>query len=78
MQARGYELIRKGEDDRFSEKFKTAQDATYMSRLGKGIQLEQAATNEGLYEQWRGIAESYQDACNAIKDMIRTIESQGG
>lgn len=77
MQARGYEKIRKGEADGY-EKFKSSQDAQYMSRLTKGLQLEKAAEYEGLYDQWRGIAESYNDSCNAVKDMIRTIESNGG
>lgn len=78
MQARGYEKIRKGEAEGFAEKFKSSVDAQYMSRLTKGIQLEKASEYEGLYDQWRGLAESYQDASNAIKDMIRTIESTGG
>lgn len=78
MQARGYEKIRKGEAEGFAEKFKSAVDAQYMSRLTKGIQLENAAEYEGLYDQWRGIADSYKDAANAIKDMINTAESQGG
>jgi hypothetical protein len=78
MQARGYEKIRKGEAEGFAEKFKSSTDAQYMSRLTKGIQLENAAKPEGMYDQWRGIAESYRDAANAIKDMINTAENQGG
>lgn len=78
MQARGYEKIRKGEAEGFAEKFKSSTDAQYMSRLTKGIQLEKAAEYEGMYDMWRGIAESYRDAANSIKDMINTAESQGG
>lgn len=78
MQARGYEKIRKGEAEGFEEKFKSAQDAQYMSRLTKGLQLEKASKAEGLYDRWRGVAGSYQNACNAVKDMIKTVQKEGG
>lgn len=77
MQARGYEKIRKGEATGY-EKFKSAQDAQYMSRLTKGIQLEKAAQFEGLYDQWRGVADAYRDAANAIKDMLHIADREGG
>lgn len=49
-----------------------------MSRLTKGLQLEKSAEYEGLYDQWRGIAKSYENSVNAIKDMIKTATKDGG
>lgn len=77
LQAMGYENIRKGDNPKY-EKFKSSVDAQYMSRLTKGIQLEKASEFEGMYDQWRGVADAYSDAVNAIKDMIKTAENQGG
>lgn len=76
QQGLGYKKIRRGEHEKYKD-LKTAQDAQYLSRITKGKQLERAAEFEGLYTTWRGIAETYQDSANALKDLIKAIESEG-
>ncbi|WP_313894707.1 hypothetical protein [Psychrobacillus sp.] len=70
--AQGQEFKRMREDG------KNGTDAQYLSRISKGGQLMQAAEFEGDYISWRGIAESYIGARNALKDILKAIESQGG
>lgn len=60
------------------ESGKTGVDAQYLSRISKGAQLSYAAEYEGDYITWRGIAETYAGARNALKDIIKAIEAQGG
>ena len=57
---------------------KTGNDAQYLSRISKGIQLTNAADYEGDYISWRGMAETYMGARNALKDILKAIDSQGG
>lgn len=57
---------------------KTGNDAAYLSRVSKGAQLMEASKYEGDYIQWRGVAESYIGARNAIKDYGKAVESEGG
>lgn len=56
---------------------KTGVDAQYLSRISKGAQLTAAAEYEGDYITWRGIAETYAGARNALKDIIKAIAQEG-
>lgn len=55
---------------------KSGVDAQYLSRISKGAQLTHAAEFEGDYISWRGIAESYIGARNALKDMIKSVDAE--
>lgn len=57
---------------------KTGTDAQYLSRISKGEQLTEAAKYEGDYITWRGIAQTYEGARLALKDILKSIEAQGG
>lgn len=57
---------------------KTSVDAQYESRIAKGNMLVEASTYEGQYISWRGFAGSYEGARNAIKDMVKAIDTEGG
>lgn len=56
---------------------KTGTDAQYLSRISKGLQLATAAEYEGDYITWRGIAQTYEGARNALKDMIKAVAQEG-
>ena len=73
QQGLGYKKIRRGEMEDYKD-MKAAADAQYLSRITKGKQLAEAAKYEGLYTQWKGIADTYQDAVNALKDLIKAIK----
>jgi hypothetical protein len=51
-------------------------DGQYLSRKAKGQQLIKAAKNEGDYIRWQGIAKSYENSINSVKDMIKGIEKE--
>ncbi len=57
---------------------KTGTDAQYLSRISKGAQLTAASEYEGDYITWRGIAQTYEGARLALKDILKSIEAQGG
>jgi hypothetical protein len=57
---------------------KTAVDGQYLSRITKGNMLCEAAQYEGDYISWKGIAQTYERAANALKDVMKAIEKQGG
>jgi hypothetical protein len=76
QQGLGYKAIRKGESEQYKD-LKTAQDAQYLSRITKGRMLDEAAQYEGEYTTWRGIADTYESACNALKDLLKTMYSEG-
>jgi hypothetical protein len=76
QQGLGYKAIRKGESEAYKD-LKTAQDAQYLSRITKGRMLDKAAEYEGEYTTWRGIADTYESACNALKDLLKTMYSEG-
>lgn len=56
---------------------KTGTDAQYLSRISKGAQMTAAAEYEGDYITWRGIAQTYEGARNALKDMIKAVAYEG-
>lgn len=60
------------------EKGATGTDAQYVSRIKKGEMLRQAAEHEGFYVSWRGVAQTYERAAHALKDIMKSIEVQGG
>lgn len=55
---------------------KAGVDAQYLSRIAKGNQLAKASQFEGDYISWRGVAESYVGARNALKDMIKSVDTE--
>lgn len=55
---------------------KGSTDAQYLSRKAKGEQLKQAAQYEGDYVRWSGIAKSYENSINSVKDMIKSLEKE--
>jgi hypothetical protein len=57
---------------------KTAADAQNYSRVEKGRRLQEAGGYEGDFVTWKGIANTYERAANAIKDMLKAIEKEGG
>ncbi len=57
---------------------KTAVDGQYLSRITKGNMLCEAAEHEGDYISWKGVAGTYERAANALKDVMKAIEKQGG
>lgn len=57
---------------------KTGTDAQYISRIKKGEKLCKASSHEGYYVSWRGIAQTYERAAHALKDVMKAIEAQGG
>lgn len=59
-------------------KGKTGTDAQYLSRIKKGEMLCEASSHEGDYVSWRGIAQTYERAAHALKDVMKAIEAQGG
>ncbi len=56
---------------------KTGVDAQYLSRISKGAQLTYAAEFEGDYITWRGIAETYEGARLALKDILKAVGQEG-
>lgn len=76
-QANFYEKVRSQEYD---AKLQTSTDAQYLSRRAKGAKLLEASKHEGNYSRWNGIAKSYENAINSIKDMIKgcRAEEKGG
>lgn len=60
------------------DKGKTSVDGQYLSRITKGNMLCEAAQYEGDYISWKGVASTYERAANALKDMMKAIEKQGG
>lgn len=77
QQGLGYKLIRRKEHEDYQD-LTTAADAQYLSRITKGKELEKASKYEGLYTQWKGIADTYQDSRNALKDVLDAIKAEGG
>jgi hemerythrin superfamily protein len=77
QQGLGYKLIRRKEHEEYRD-LTTAADAQYLSRITKGKQLDLASKSEGLYTQWKGIADTYQDSRNALKDVLDAIKAEGG
>lgn len=71
-----YELTRKGENGTL----KTQQDAYNLAKKAEGLQLDEAGHYESQHMRWKGIAESYKDAGNSIKDMQESVqrENKGG
>lgn len=59
-------------------KGKSGTDAQYSSRITKGEMLCKASSHEGDYVSWRGIAQTYERAAHALKDVMKAIEAQGG
>ena len=57
---------------------KSGQDAQYESRIAKGNMLMEAGNYEGDFTSWKGWALSYEGARNSIKDMIKSVEAEGG
>lgn len=57
---------------------KTSIDAQYESRIAKGNMLMEAGEHDGDFTSWKGFALSYEGARNSIKDMIKSIEAEGG
>lgn len=57
---------------------KSGTDAQYLSRITKGEMLCKASIHEGDYVSWRGIAQTYERAAHALKDVMKAIEAQGG
>lgn len=76
-QANAYERARTNKDEKC---LNGSTDAQYLSRMAKGRELEKAAKYEADYIRWNGIAVSYGNAINSLKDMIKGIkqESHGG
>lgn len=72
-QADAYENARTSLDS----ELKGSTDGQYLSRKAKGEQLLQAAKNEGDYIRWHGIAKSYENSINSLKDMIKSLEKEG-
>jgi intein/homing endonuclease len=70
-QGQEYKNIRQDKDN-------TSVDAQYASRITKGNMLCEAANYEGDYITWKGIAQTYERAANALKDVMKAIEKQGG
>ncbi len=60
------------------EQGKTGTDGQYLSRISKGEMLVKASSHEGDYISWRGVAQTYERACNSLKDILKSIEVQGG
>ncbi len=71
--ANNYESIR---DDK--ETKRSAADAQVMARKFKGLQLDKAGAEEGNYLRWNGIAHSYENMIYSLKDMIKTVQKEGG
>lgn len=71
--ANQYESIR---DDK--EAKRSAADAQVIARLSKGKQMEKAGEQEGNYMRWNGIAHSYENMIYSLKDMIKTVQKEGG
>lgn len=63
-----YERVRKGEYD---PKLRSGTDAENIARRSEGEMLELAAPHKKQYLQWKGIAESYNQAINSVKDMFK-------
>jgi hypothetical protein len=53
-------------------------DGQYESRITKGNMLCEASDYEGDYISWSGIAKTYERAANALKDIMKAVEKQGG
>lgn len=76
QQGLGYKKIRRGEVKEY-EDMKASTDAQYLSRITKGKELAKAAEAEGLYITWNGIANTYESAANALKDVLKSMYSDG-
>ena len=74
-QGQEYKAVRKGQVD---SALTTGTDGQYLSRITKGTCLTQAAEYEGDYITWKGVANTYERAANALKDIMKAIEKQGG
>lgn len=55
----------------YDERLSNSTDAQYLSRRAKGEKLVEAAGYEKGYMQWRGVAESYEQSINSLKDMVK-------
>lgn len=53
-------------------------DGQYESRITKGNMLCEASDYEGDYISWSGVAKTYERAANALKDIMKAVEKQGG
>ena len=71
-QADAYENARTAE----GSELKGSTDGQYLSRKAKGEQLIKAAQYEGDYIRWQGIAKSYENSINSVKDMIKSLEKE--
>lgn len=71
-QADAYENARTSEESTLTG----STDGQYLSRKAKGEQLKMAARYEGDYIRWQGIAKSYENSINSIKDMIKSLEKE--
>lgn len=75
----GMAEIRQGQEyQKARSKGKSGTDAQYSSRVTKGEMLCKASSHEGDYVSWRGIAQTYERAAHALKDVMKAIEVQGG
>lgn len=69
--ANQYELVRMG---KYDEKLNNATDAREIARRISGRLEERAAHFEGEYTRWSGIANAYESAANAAKDLFKLAE----
>lgn len=75
----GMAEIRQGQEyQKARDTGKSGTDAQYLSRITKGEMLCAASGHEGDYVSWRGIAQTYERAANALKDVMKSVEAQGG
>ena len=75
----GMAEIRQGQEyQKARNEGKSGTDAQYLSRITKGEMLCEASDHEGGYVSWRGIAQTYERAAHALKDIMKSIEVQGG
>lgn len=74
-QGQEYKNVRKGLVD---PDLKSGVDGQYLSRITKGNRLCDASDYEGDYISWSGVAKTYERAANALKDIMKAVEKQGG
>ena len=53
-------------------------DGNYESRVTSGQMTCEQSDYEGDFIIWKGVAGTYERAANALKDVLKAIESQGG
>jgi hypothetical protein len=53
-------------------------DSNYKSKVQEGINQEISGIYEGYFVTWKGIAQSYANMQNALKDMIKAVGVEGG